>query len=380
MAFQIKDFTSIAASMINWMKATTTKITDFTIGGVARTLVEAPAVEIDELYQQMFIGLKEAIPVSVYNSFDFAALDARPATGVVRVTISPQTEDVLVSAGTVLATPGAAVDYTATADCVILAGATTYDVPVVANQPGVEGNIGPGRQFTLAPVANGLVSATNLSPFGNGVDAESEEDRKMRFIAFIRALNHGTTWALEYGLKLAIRYDSQGNEIERVRHVLVNEPFILDENQPIAYVRCYIHNGVAATTSALRTLATKILYGYIEEDGITKVSGWKSAGIPVDVFIATEVPVPVAGALTPLEGYEFAALKEEADQKVYDYLLNLPIDAPAVRSEIIAVVMEIEGVYDFEPSAPAANVPAYVTGTGQSIGVKLMPGTLTITA
>ncbi len=56
--FQVKDFRSIVASMVNHVRATTTKITDFRVGGVARTLLEAPAIEIDELYQQMFNGLR----------------------------------------------------------------------------------------------------------------------------------------------------------------------------------------------------------------------------------------------------------------------------------------------------------------------------------
>ena len=76
MAFQLKDFASIAASMINHMKSVTSQITDFAVGGVARTLVEAPAVEIDQAYQQFFIGVKEAIPVATYESFDFARLAA----------------------------------------------------------------------------------------------------------------------------------------------------------------------------------------------------------------------------------------------------------------------------------------------------------------
>ncbi len=55
MAFQIKDFTSIVASMVNHMRGTQKKVTDFQKGSVARTLVEAAAVENEELYLQMFL-------------------------------------------------------------------------------------------------------------------------------------------------------------------------------------------------------------------------------------------------------------------------------------------------------------------------------------
>lgn len=50
MAFQIKDFASIVASQINHARAVSDKITDFQPGSVARTIMEAPAVEIEELY------------------------------------------------------------------------------------------------------------------------------------------------------------------------------------------------------------------------------------------------------------------------------------------------------------------------------------------
>ena len=84
--FQLKDFPSIAASMVNHARAIQNKLTDFNIGSVARTMLEAPAVEIEEQYQQMFIGLKEGIPVATYSSFGFEKRAAEPAVGVIRFT------------------------------------------------------------------------------------------------------------------------------------------------------------------------------------------------------------------------------------------------------------------------------------------------------
>jgi hypothetical protein len=56
MAFQLKDFVSIVAAMLNRAKATQSRLTDFEVGSVARTLIEAPAIEIEQLYQRMFAG------------------------------------------------------------------------------------------------------------------------------------------------------------------------------------------------------------------------------------------------------------------------------------------------------------------------------------
>lgn len=371
MAFQIKDFTSIAASMINWMRGVTNKITDFNVGGVARTLVEAPAAEIDELYQQMFIGLREAIPVSVYNSFDFARIEAVAATGLVRVIITAADTDVFIPSGTVFTTPANQVSYTSTQDVTIAAGDTYADVPVAAGSAGIVGNLVAGSTFTPSPTPDNFVSASNLTGFINGVDQESDEARKVRFNAFIASLNRGTLAALDYGLKTTVLHDAQGNATERVVSTAIVEPWIADNTQPIALVNCYIHNGAGGTSSALVTRAREVLYGYYEEDG-TAVPGWKAAGVKVEVYAATEQALNVTGALTVLAGYVEADLIAAAELAVASYIKNLPIGITAVLAEIIAIVMEIEGVYNFVPSTPTADTTA-------ASNVKLMPGTITIT-
>ena len=83
--FQIKDFVSISAGSINHARAVTDKVTDWAPGSVARTLIEAPAVEIEELYLQMFLGLRDAIPVATFKSFGFEKLPAARAQGWVTV-------------------------------------------------------------------------------------------------------------------------------------------------------------------------------------------------------------------------------------------------------------------------------------------------------
>ena len=141
MAFQTKDFASVAASMLNWLRASQQRVTDFNVGSVARTLLEAPAIEIDELYQQMFSGLKEAIPVSVFNSFDFSALPSIPAGGLITVTIQSSSTPVIITAGSVFTPASGGVTYTALQNITIAPSVTTASVPVVAVTPGVVGNI-----------------------------------------------------------------------------------------------------------------------------------------------------------------------------------------------------------------------------------------------
>lgn len=372
MAFQIKDFASISASMVNWMRVATRKVTDFNLGGIVRTMVEAIGAEIDELYQQMFIGLKEAIPVATYNSFSFARIPAMPARGMVRVTINSSATDTIIPAGTVFKVVGGSQSYTSVQDVVIPAGATFKDVYVACTVAGIAGNQLAGQSFTLTPTLQALVSAENLAAFQNGSDLETDEQRKLRFNEFIASLPRGTVRALEYGLKLTVLTDAQGNETERVVSAAIIEPWLIDaDNFPISLVNCYVHNGSGSTSSALVARAKEIMYGYIDNLG-AKIPGWKAAGVRVEVYAATEQAVNLTGVLTVLDGYDHDTLVEQAVQVVYGYIIGLQVGEKAIRAEMVQQVMDIDGVYNFVPSVPAGDtVPA--------ASVKLMPGTIAIT-
>lgn len=362
MAFQIKDFTSIVASMINWAKSTQSKITDFNIGSVFRTIVEATASEIDEAYQQMFNGLKEAIPAATYLSFDFNAQPAQATSGSLRVTIASSTTDVLISAGTTVSYQNGTVDYAVNADTIIPAGNTYADVLVTAVAAGVAGNVLKDTQFTLSPAPAGFVSATNLAAWMNGQDTELEDDRKLRFNAYIQSLNRGTVAALEYGLKTTALMDAGGNITERVVSASIVEPWKdIDASQPISLVQCYIHNGVGNTSSDLINFAREVIYGYYDTNG-NAVPGWKAAGVKVDVYAATEVNLDAGGTLTAAAGYDAPTLKAAAIAAVNAYIIGLPIGAPFQVATMIDQIMNIDGVANFVPADVAAP-GAPVTGT-----------------
>lgn len=374
MAFQIKNFPSIVAAMINQMRGTQDRVTDFNIGSIARTLVEAPAIEVDELYQQMFIGLREAIPVSIYNAFGFDLLPPVVASGRVEVTITSSPSDTLISAGTVFKIENGKTDYESVNDVTITTGNTVADVLVRARTAGTVGNIPAGQNFTLQPTLSNLVSAINQSAFTNGRDTETEAQRKERFAQFVQTLNRGTVAAIEFGLTTADVTDSEGQVIERVSTASVVEPYTLDPQEPIALVECYLHNGSAPASAALITRANEVIFGYTDEEG-EKIPGWKAAGVHVDIFAATEVTVAVTGTLTAEPGYEVADLAAVAINEVTQYLLELPMDpdgSAAIRAEIIAIIMGVEGVYNVDLTLPAADVSA-------TFSEKIMPGTITIT-
>jgi hypothetical protein len=380
-AFQLKNFVSIVASMVNRMKATQTNLTDFNIGAAGRTLVEAPAIEIDQLYQQMFNGLTQAIPVSVFQSFNFPPLSAIGSSGTMTVTVAASTNPIVISAGTVFSATATAITWSSTASVTIPPSTTTVSVPVTATTTGSSTNLVADVAFTMTPAPVGFSSATNLSPFVNGLDTETPAAQQIRFAAFVNALPRGTVAALYYAMTLANVQDANGNIIEQVRLSSVVEPWLTDGTQPVSVVNCYIHNGIGSTSVALQTSVNNMILGYYNSSGVA-VPGYKAAGVKVNTVIATEVAVAVTGVITAAAGYSLTdqvingvtvpGLETLAAAAITSYLMALAIGQSAIKAEIVALVMNIPGVYNYVGSLPAADVTA-------TVSQKLMPGTITLT-
>jgi len=354
--FQIKDFPSIAASIINHARASQDKITDFTIGSVARTLLEAPAIEIEELYQQMFVGLREGIPTATYSSFGFDRLPAKPAIGVLRFFAEdPGHTGVTVPEGTRAKTSSGGVQFRTTSAVSIAPGALSADAPAVCETAGAEGNVPPGAISVMQDSVSNVGSVTNPAWFFDGKAAESESEQKARFTAFVATLPRGTKASIEYGARTVSIADAAGLPAEIVRHVFIDEPYISDPLVPIGLVDCYIHNGVGGTSAALIAEAKKTIDGYRRPDG-TAVPGWKAAGVIVSVSAAGEVSIPVVGQISIKGGYVMDAVVAQVESAISGYMSELGIGEPAYVAEIIASAMGVDGVVNFLLASPVSDV------------------------
>jgi uncharacterized phage protein gp47/JayE len=364
--FQIKSFVSITASMINRMRSVTSAVTDYNVGSVVRTMLEAVAQEINQFYIQMFNALKDAILTATYLTFSFEALPAVSASGQVVVTFTAQPGAITIPAGTVF-TPitGNGTSYTNLAAATLIIGATQLTVQVVASTSGIAGNIAAGQAFTLSAPPAGFVGATNPATFSNGAPAESDDARKLRFQNFIVNLARSPTGGIAFGLKTTQILDSNGNIVEQVVSSLVYEPYVLDNTQPVGKFFCYIHNGVGNTSAALVAAAQQVINGYIDGNGNTVV-GYKAAGTAAVVAAATEQALAVAAALTVQQGYVKATVAQAVSQGITSYILASSIGGPVLRAQLDEIAMDTPGVANFVLSNPTADVVA-------AYNVKLMP-------
>lgn len=373
MAFQTKSFLSIIASEINRARATTSKITDYNVGSVARTLLEAPAQEIDQLYQMLLQGLLEGIAVSVYNSFNFPPLPAVAASGLIRVTIAVQSAAELIPANSTLTTTDGSQSYLSTADTSFPAGSSFADVPVVCTAAGPGGNQSAGVTFTLGSPLPGFISAINLGPFVSGAAVETPSARKVRFNGYVQTLSRGTTASLLYALdNLVFISDAMGNVLERVATSAIVEPYLSDSTQPPGLVLAYVDNGVGGTSAPLVARALAVLSGYNDPNG-NPVPGYKAAGVRVQVFAATEVPLNVIGMLTIGPTFDGPSVVAQVTFAVYTYIQQIPVGAPYLAAVANDLVMQVPGVQNWMPVTPIAYV-------GVPLNVKLVPGVFQILA
>lgn len=362
MPFQIKSFNDITLSQINHARGVTTKVTDFQPGSVVRTLMEAPAVEVEELYLQMFLGLRDAIPVATFMSFGFDRLPAARALGFVSVSSEAEpTTPIVIPIGTIFtATDGRT--YTST-EAVTWSAGLIVRVPVAASVVGAVGNVSEGVISSSALFnADYVVSNSEIS---TGRDVESDAEREARFADFISALSRGTVVACSYGAAQARVLDADGNIYEYVTRKGVLEQ--------AGYVSIYVYSSRGEPSAELIAIGQAIIDGSRDELTGEATPGYRAAGIRVDVLPMVERQVPLAIQVEMLTGY---ALNSAVLQQLGD------IYAAALGDVLPGTTLYLGTMIDLLLAADGIKriVPVTSSNIVCAVNEVLTAGTLTTTA
>lgn len=361
--FQIKDFASIVAAKINHARAVTTKITDFQPGSVARTLMEAPAVEIEELYLQMFLGLRDAIPVATFLSFGFERLPAARAVGFVSVSSeAPLAAPLTIPVGTdFYATDGR--KYISTTEVVWPSGAILSLVPVQYAAAGLAGNIAAGA-ITSSPFFSTAFVVSNQG-IETGRDVESDAEREARFAEFAQSISRGTLAACTYVARLSQVLDGVGNIAEYVTRIGVEEQG--------GHVRIYLYSSLGAPSAALLLDGQTRIDGSVDPVTGAVTPGYRAAGVRFDVLGMLEREVPMSIRVEMLPGYSLTAAVEQEIGDIY---------SAAIRSVQPGDTLYLGSL--IEALLAAAGVQSIVPGSTENIVCEineaLIPGVLTIAA
>lgn len=401
MAFAIKNFNTITAQLILYVSGHTSALTDFNVGSVVRTMLEAFAEELEYLYLEMFRGILEGIDTGVYNSFDFAALGAVSASGSVifslvqtgTTNLASPTTSIVIPAGTIVQIPstntttGTTVgnSYSVNQDTIWPAGQTSVSTVVTCTQSGTVGNAAYNTitsiVSTLPTVAGATYAVTNPATISNGADQETAAEQKQRFAEYLQSLGRGTIDAIEYAALQTVIYDPNGNIIERVGSAVVVEPYLIDGSLPSAYVIIYVYNGVGNTSAALVAQTQNIINGYYDANG-NRIAGYKAAGVIALVLPVEESPITFNINVVMAPGYSLtSSLSGTIANSISTYIQGLSPGDSVLLNQIIEIVMNNTGVYNCYIVSPSADIiPADSTTVVTIEGININPVTsITIT-
>lgn len=202
MGFRIRTLEELTQMMIDYTRATTTRITDFRVGSKIRTIYEAVAMVMEQYYHRTWNALREAIEESVYRAFGFDRLPPTEATGEVvfgRSTPAPGTISIpaktTVRAGDMF--------FETLVPASIPVGGFMTTVPVRATVVGTIGNVAVHTVINFVSKPAGVETVTNPTSFTTGRDEETPDERRVRFRDYVRTRARGTKLSLEYGAKMA---------------------------------------------------------------------------------------------------------------------------------------------------------------------------------
>ncbi len=348
--FEPLAYPEILARLVAHVRASNDRLTDFNVGSVTRSWLEATAVGLDELWLGATQAIDEAISQAVFSGFDFAKLPAAYALGAVTFyVVVPPADNVEIPAGTRVRLLGGSAEYLTLASATIAAG--TFEVTTLARaaQAGPEANAEVGG---LSVIVNGSaamtavgVASTNRQPILNGRLEETDAEQRTRFAAYIASLARGTLGALEYGARLAM-IEADGVVIEQVRHVAIHET--------PGRVVLYVHNGDGATSAALVARVQALIDGYRDDAQDLIVPGYRPAGMAVECVAISDVPLTVTATVTLAVGYDVAEVQTQAQAALVSLLrafTGTVLTVPAVINTLYGVA----GIINLELQAPVVN-------------------------
>jgi uncharacterized phage protein gp47/JayE len=342
-------------------------VSDFNPLSVLRTIAEGTATLGERWEEELLVRIAEGIRRSTYRSFDFPLLGAARATGDVTFARASTGASQTLAAGATVRVPNSLKEYT-TLDAVTMGiGVASASSRVRARQEGFFANTAAGTITDLLTQPTGaLWTVVNAQAIDNGQDVESDEERVLRFRDYVQDIHRSTVDALAHGARTAALYDVDGNVVEAVKDAQVDEQY--GEADVIIWNGS---NTAPAASADLLARADAVLRGYTDGDG-NLVPGYKAAGVGLLVTAATIVPVPVAVAIYPEEGYALTQIEPSVRAAILGVFARQRLGAAKLRlNDLRQAIGLTRGVIDLALGTPVADVAG---GTGTI----LVPGAIAI--
>jgi len=321
-------------------------------------LLEIVAKREDELWQMAedayYAGF---IDFATGSSLDFLAalvgykrIEARKATGIVTFSRStPATSDIIIPAGTRVATSDESVIFKTTEAVVLKAGDTSVDAPIEAVEPGSAGNVATNTITKIIDPISGIESVTNPEPTSGGRDAETDEEFRYRIKTTIQSLGKATLDAIKAAVLC----------VEGVKAVKIEEndtmnDYTAEGGLPPKSFRVFVWGG---DDQAIAQAIFDAKPAGIRPYGSVSAIAYDIDGNPHTVYFErpTEVPIYIDVQVTT-DGTEVT--EQEIKDAIKAYFDTLELGDDVIYNKVVAAVMSVPGVADATVKIDKTSPPA----------------------
>lgn len=356
-----KDFRTLVDEAIARLKTSGgSKVTNLNPGGVFRTLLEMSLQGVADLYKL----LAEVAPQGFAGTASGPWLDlkaqevgitrnpARKTEGLVTFFRTDAAGQVQIPAGTVVRTEAGAsgeyLRYLTSVDAVLPDGALEVVVPVLAEFPGAQYNVGEGLITVLVTNIPGVEGVRNDAGWITSEGADEEDDESLRQRYFLRwsELSLG-------GTRQA--YISWARSVPGVRDVAVDDNFPRGQGTVDVII-----TGTAGPPS--QALIDEV-QAYVDQRRPVTANVLVKAPTaqPVDVTLTVWIPADT-GEVAAVQADVEAAVRALFGLQEVDGIAALRIGEDLLRARLVAIVMARQHVVNVDVASPAADVAIPVDG------------------
>lgn len=367
----LKSFEELLQDLVLIVRASTDKITDFNVGSISRSYLEAIALlgqyldfQVETLEESFY--LSTALGTNLDKrvaDFDLFRVLGNKASGFVYFySYTQPTADILIPAGTLMSTVkddsgigrifAVAQDtYLLTTSALPLSGFPyAVLVPVTATLSGILGNVDAKLITDLITDIPGISGISNPGAITGGTEDEDDESLRQRAKLYIQSLSKGTKNAL----KAAILAVQGVNNVEILDYNDIVDPLgpeaiapgvmkiIIDtDDNSIAAPLDQIYIGPTLITKNIQINIWNAIKDSVKAAGIA-VLFTQTNLVPIDIDIVVVVdPDPDLNKTTELLIGTFGILFKE---RVSSYFKDLLVNENVLWSQIVKASMDIAGI------------------------------------
>ena len=302
------------------------------------------------------------------NDFGLTRLPATYAQGPVTLsTLTAPVTPVPIAVGTIVQTPGGAIQYQLVADTtqtawspalnayVLQAGQTSITATAQATVAGSVDNVQPGQLTQFGTAVAGVTTVTNTVAITNGLDQETDTALRARFVSYLASLSKAT----EQACLFAINSVQQGLDVLPLENT--NAAFGAQNGTNLFVV----DNGTGSPPSSLLNSV------------IAALDNTRAFGIQVAVIGPKVVPVTIAATVitVPNPTATSSVIQSNVQNAVLNYISTFQLSAGSQYLYLNNIIDVISGSDPNIVAVPNGTATLNGAATDLLIGIGALPET-----